>query len=150
ARLELPTDRPRPAVQSLRGAVLPFELGTAASESVRSLAQSLGATAFMVVLAAWQVLLGRYAGQEDLAVGTAIEGRNRLEVEGLIGLFVNTLVLRGNLAGDPRFADLLSSARQETLAAYAHQDLPFEKLVEELAPERSLAYTPLFQAMLVL
>src|SRR4029079_16608247 len=99
--------RLRRAVQSLRGAVLPFELGAAASESVRSLAQEGGATAFMVVLAAWQTLLGRYAGQEDLAVGTPIASRNRLELEGLIGFFVNTLVLRGDLAGDPSFADLV-------------------------------------------
>src|SRR5436305_13168641 len=104
----------------------------------------------MVVLAAWEVLLGRYAGQEELAVGTAIAGRTRLELEGLIGFFVNTLVLRGDLAGDPSFAELLGGVRRETLAAYAHQDLPFEKLVEALAPARDLARSPLVQVMLAL
>jgi len=149
--LELPTDRPRPAVQSFRGAVRPVALPPGLSAALTSLSRREGATLFMTLVSAWSVLLSRLAGQADLTLGTPVAGRRRLEVEDLIGLFVNTLVLRPNLSekssGEPRFTELLSLVRREALDAYAHQELPFEKLVEDLAPERSLAQTPLFQVM---
>jgi amino acid adenylation domain-containing protein/non-ribosomal peptide synthase protein (TIGR01720 family) len=148
--LALPTDRPRPAVQSARGAVRRLALGRELSGGVESLARAGAATPFMTLLAAYQALLGRYAGQSDICVGTPIAGRTRLELEGLIGFFVNTLVLRGDLGGDPTFSALVSRVREASLEAHAHQDLPFEKLVEELAPVRSLAHLPLFQVMFVL
>ncbi|HEX3128876.1 MAG TPA: non-ribosomal peptide synthase/polyketide synthase, partial [Thermoanaerobaculia bacterium] len=146
ALLELPTDRPRPAVQSYRGGGEPASVSMAI---VRELAHREGATPFMVVLAAFEELLRRWSGQEDVLVGTPIANRTRAEVEGLIGLFVNTLVMR-RPAGAKTFRELLSGVRAGALEAYAHQDLPFEKLVEELGVERSLAHSPLFQAMLVL
>ena len=149
-RLELPTDRPRPAVRSTRGARRPVALSAEVTDGLRGLARREGATLFMVLLAGFQTLLGRYSGQDDLAVGTAMAGRSHLEIEGLIGFFVNTLVLRGDLSGDPTFRELLVRAREVSLAAHLHQDLPFEKLVEELEPERSLAHTPLVQVMLLL
>jgi non-ribosomal peptide synthetase component F/acyl carrier protein len=149
-RLELPTDRPRPAVQSFRGAKQVVGLPADLTRQAKALSRREGATLFMVLLAGFQALLARYSGQEDLAVGSPVAGRNRVEIEGLIGFFVNTLVLRGDLSGEPSFAQLLGRVRETALAAQAHQDLPFERLVEELAPERSLAHTPLFQAMLVL
>ncbi|HEX4959260.1 MAG TPA: amino acid adenylation domain-containing protein [Thermoanaerobaculia bacterium] len=148
--LELPTDRPRPAEQSHRGASRPVRLPAGLTRQVESLARREGATLFMVLLSAFQALLARSSGQDDLAVGSPVAGRNRVETEGLIGFFVNTLVLRGGLAGDPTFRELLGRVRETALAAYLHQDVPFEKLVEELTPERSLAQTPLFQVMLVL
>jgi len=148
--LELPTDRPRPAVQSFRGArellTLPQDLSTALPALVRQ----HGATLFMVLLAAFKVLLARLSSQEDLLVGTPIANRNRVEVEGLIGFFTNTLVLRSRFHDDPPFVELLSRVRETSLEAYRHQDLPFEKLVEEVQPERDLARTPLFQVMFVL
>src|SRR5437763_5388454 len=104
----------------------------------------------MVLLAGFQALLARYSGQEDLAVGTPVAGRTHREIEELIGFFVNTLVLRGDLTGAPAFRELLGRVRETALAAHTHQDVPFEKLVQELTPERSLAHTPLFQVMLVL
>ncbi len=153
-RLELPTDRPRPAVQSLRGAVRPVRLPAELTRQAQALSQHEGATLFMLLLAGFQVLLARTSGQQDLAVGSPVAGRNRVEIEGLIGFFVNTLVLRADLSrnqrGEPSFRELLGRTRETALAAYLHQDVPFEKLVEELAPERSLAQTPLFQVMLVL
>jgi len=148
--LELPTDRPRPAVQSFRGASRPVRLPAGLTRQVEAFARREGATVFMVLLAAFQTLLARISGQDDLAVGSPVAGRNRLETEGLIGFFVNTLVLRGGLAGAPSARELLGRVRETALAAYLHQDVPFEKLVQELTPERSLAHTPLFQAMLVL
>jgi amino acid adenylation domain-containing protein/non-ribosomal peptide synthase protein (TIGR01720 family) len=145
--LELPTDRPRPAVQSYRGATRPVRLPAELTRQAQALARREGATLFMVLLAAFQTLLARWSGQDDLAVGSSVAGRTHREVEPLIGLFVNTLVLRGDLVGDPPFRELLGRVRETALAAYLHQDAPFEKLVEELAPERSLARTPLFQVM---
>ena len=149
-RLELPTDRPRPAVQSSRGASRPVRLPAELTRQGEALSRREGATVFMVLLAGFQTLLAHYSGQQDLAVGSPVAGRNRVETEELIGFFVNTLVLRGDMTGEPSFRDLLGRVRETALAAYLHQDVPFEKLVEELAPERSLAQTPLFQAMLVL
>ena len=104
-----------------------------------------GVTLYMTLLSAWSVLLGRYAGQQDVAVGTPIANRTRRETEGLIGFFVNMLVMRHDLSGDPRFMDLLKRTRSRALQAYAHQDVPFEQLVEELNPQRSLSHSPLFQ-----
>jgi amino acid adenylation domain-containing protein len=149
-RLELPTDRPRPAVQSFHGASRRVRLSAGLVRQLRVLGRHEGATLFMVLLAGFKALLARYSGQEDLAVGAPVAGRNRAEIEGLIGFFVNTLVLRGDLSGGPVFRELLARVRETALAAYAHQDVPFEKLVEELSPQRSLAHTPLFQAMFVL
>ncbi|MFP2933686.1 condensation domain-containing protein, partial [Pyxidicoccus sp. 3LG] len=148
--LELPTDRPRPAVQSNRGAYQPVGLSRPLTEALLALCQREGVTPFMALLAAWQLLLSRYSNQEDVSVGSPIAGRNRAETEGLIGFFVNTLVLRTHV--DPRatFRELLARVRATTLGAYEHQDVPFEKLVEELRPQRSLGHSPLFQVMLVL
>ncbi len=150
ALLELPTDRPRPAIASGAGAWLPLRVGAETAAGLRALSRREGATPFMTLLAAWQLLLARYAGQEEVLVGTPIAGRTRLETEGLIGFFVNTLVLRAGVRGEASFGELLGEARERTLGAYEHQDLPFEKLVEELGVERSLAHTPLFQVMFVL
>ena len=147
--LELPTDRPRPAVQSFRGAYQTFGLSSELSARIRALCQQENATLFMLILAAFQVLLARYSGQEDISVGTPIANRNRADIEPLIGFFVNTLVLRTDLSGDPSFRDLLKRVREIAFSAYAHQDMPFEKIVDALQPERNLSYTPLFQVMLV-
>jgi pristinamycin I synthase-3/4 len=148
--LDLPADRPRPAVQSHRGAVERFVLPGGLADALERLGRQRGATPFMVFLAAYETLLLRYTGQEDLLVGTPVANRNRSEVEGLIGLFVNTLVIRTGLTGDPAFASLLARVREAALGAFAHQDLPFERLVEELQPERSLSQAPLFQVMFIL
>ena len=148
--LEMPTDYPRTAVASHRGGVVSFSLPEGLSGRVRSVSRREGVTLFMVLLAVWKVLLSRYSGQEDFAVGTDVANRNRLETEGLIGFFVNQLVLRGKLQGEGDFGRALEDTRQITLEAYAHQDLPFERLVEELSPERSLGRTPLFQVKLIM
>ncbi|MEE8586119.1 MAG: non-ribosomal peptide synthase/polyketide synthase, partial [Acidobacteriota bacterium] len=150
ALLHLPTDRPRPALQSYRGAKQLLHCPARLVQSLKALSQSCDATFFMTLLAAFQVLLCRYSGQEDLSVGTPIANRNRAETEGLIGFFVNTLVLRSDLSGDPEFVQLLKQVRQTALGAYDHQDIPFEQLVEALQPERSLSHAPLFQVMFVL
>ena len=147
ALLELPTDRPRPAVQAFRGAKEAVDLSPALLQRLQALGRTDGATLFMVLLGAFQVLLGKYAGTRDVVVGTPIAGRARGEVEGLIGFFVNTLVLRTDLGGDPSFRGLLRRVRETTLGAYQHQDVPFEKLVAELQPERSMSHAPLFQVM---
>jgi len=150
ALLELPTDRVRPAVQTFRGAFQTFTLSKELSDALMTLSQRQGATLFMTLLAAFQTLLYRYTGQTDICVGTPVANRNRSEIEELIGFFVNTLVLRTDVSGNPSFEDVVSRAREVALGAYAHQDLPFEQLVEELQPVRSLSYTPLFQVMFAL
>ncbi|HEU0300951.1 MAG TPA: amino acid adenylation domain-containing protein, partial [Longimicrobium sp.] len=146
AVLELPADHPRPAIQTFRGGRASVRLPREVLDALRALGRREGATLFMTVLAAFQALLSRYAGQDDVVVGTPVAGRTRAETEGLIGFFVNTLALRTRLEGDPTFAGLLARVRETTLGALANQDLPFEKLVEEVQPERSMAYSPVFQA----
>ncbi|HSL81570.1 MAG TPA: amino acid adenylation domain-containing protein, partial [Thermoanaerobaculia bacterium] len=148
--LELPADRPRPPVQSHRGAVVPVRLPAPLAEELAAFARERGATLFMALLAAFQALLARLTGQDDLLVGSPVAGRNRVETEGLVGFFVNTLVLRGDLRGEPTFEELLGRVRRATLGVYGHQDLPFEKLVEELAPERDPSRAPLVQVLFVL
>ena len=148
--LELPTDRPRPAVQSFNGSIISFDLPKPLSNDIMAMTRREGVTLFMLLLAAFNVLLSRYTGQEDIVIGTPVAGRNRAETENLIGFFVNTLALRTNLAGDPTFRDLLARVREVALGTNAHQDFPFEKLVEELQPERSLSHSPIFQVMFAL
>ncbi|HYH78800.1 MAG TPA: amino acid adenylation domain-containing protein, partial [Longimicrobium sp.] len=148
--LELPTDHPRPPVQTYRGATVPVELSPELLERLQALGRSEGATLYMTLLGAFQVLLGKYAGSEDVVVGSPIAGRTQGEVEELIGFFVNTLVLRTDLSGDPGFREVLRRVRGVTLGAYEHQEVPFEKLVAELQPERSLSHSPLFQVMFTL
>ncbi|HJX28948.1 MAG TPA: amino acid adenylation domain-containing protein, partial [Thermoanaerobaculia bacterium] len=148
--LDLPTDRPRPTVQSYRGTSRPVRLPAALARQAEALARREGATLFMVLLAGFQTVLSRYSGKQDLAVGTPVAGRNRIEIEELIGFFVNTLVLRGDLTGQPTFRELLGRVRETSLAAHTHQDVPFERLVQELAPQRNLGHAPLFQVMFVL
>ncbi|HYR10383.1 MAG TPA: amino acid adenylation domain-containing protein, partial [Longimicrobium sp.] len=148
ARLELPTDRPRPPVQTHRGASEPFTLSGELVERLRGVGRGEGATLFMVLLAAFQALLSKYSGSEDVVVGSPVAGRTRGEVDALIGFFANTLVLRTELSGDPPFREALRRVRETTLGAYDHQEVPFERLVAELRPERSQSYAPLFQVML--
>ncbi|HWM88912.1 MAG TPA: amino acid adenylation domain-containing protein, partial [Kofleriaceae bacterium] len=150
APLELPADRPRPARSSSRGERLAFVLPGELRGELEQLGQREGATLFMTLLAGFAGLLQRYSGQDDLCVGTPVAGRSRIETEPLIGFFVNTLVLRADLSGDPSFRQLLARVRDTALGAYANQDVPFERLVEELAPRRDLGRQPLFQAMFVL
>ncbi|HKU72542.1 MAG TPA: non-ribosomal peptide synthase/polyketide synthase, partial [Pyrinomonadaceae bacterium] len=147
ALLELPTEKPRPPVQSYRGAELRLEVTPETTRALKELSQQHGVTLFMTLLAAFQALLYRYTGQDDIVVGTPVAGRTRAETEGLIGFFLNTLALRVSLKGEPTFATLLSRVREACLGAYAHQDVPFEQLLEELAPERTLSHTPIFQVM---
>jgi acyl carrier protein len=146
--LALPADRPRPVVKSSRGAVLARALPDDLAGRLEALAHQEGCTLFMVLLGAFDILLGQQAATEDLVVGTDAACRDRLETEGLIGFFVNQLPLRVDLSGDPAFRELLVRVREATLGGYAHQDLPFERLVQVLRPERSAAYTPLFQVKL--
>ncbi|MEC3979513.1 non-ribosomal peptide synthetase [Amycolatopsis sp. H20-H5] len=148
--LTLPTDHPRPPVHDPRGEILRFTVDAGLAGAVAELGKAHRATTFMVLLAAYQVLLGRYAGQDDVTVGTPIAGRARAETQDLIGLFLNTLVLRARLDANMSFKDFLGRARHDTLEAYANQDAPFERLADELAPDRDLSRNPLFQAMLVL
>jgi amino acid adenylation domain-containing protein len=149
-QLHLPTDRPRPAKASFAGALLKFELPAILCGALDEFGRREGATPFMVLLAAYQVLLSRYSGQQDLIVGSGVAGRTHAQTEGLIGFFVNTLVLRTDLSGNPTFRELVERTKDVTLGAYAHQDLPFEKLVMELRPERNLSHQPVFQVALVL
>ncbi|HVG20255.1 MAG TPA: amino acid adenylation domain-containing protein, partial [Blastocatellia bacterium] len=148
--LELPSRGPRPSLYSTRGAVRVWRMPRPLSEGVKALSQREGVTLFMALVAAFKVLLYRYSGQEDLLVGTPIAGRSRREVEALIGVFINTLVLRTDLSGGPTFRELLARVKEVALGAYANQDVPFERLVEELQPERDMSRGPLFQVMFVL
>ncbi len=148
--LELPADRPRPARQRYRGAAANIEVSAELSGRLQELGREGGATLFMTLLAAFKVLLWRYSGQAEILVGTPIANRNRAETENLIGFFVNTLVLRTQVSGGESFRELLAQVRETTLGAYEHQDVPFEKLVEELQPERSLSHQPLFQVLFTL
>src|SRR6185369_2446716 len=145
--LNLPVDHVRPAVQGPSGAAHPFSLSASLSESLKELSRRKGATLYMTLLAAFSHLLQRYSQAEELLIGTPIAGRNHRELEQLIGIFVNTLVLRVDLSADPSFGELIARVRRVCLEAYAHQEVPFEKLVEELQPERSLSHTPFFQVM---
>jgi len=148
--LNLPADRPRPAIQSYRGKRLLLQLPKPLSEALEMLSQRQGVTLFMTVLAAFQTLLYHYAQQSDIVVGSPIANRNLSEIEALIGFFVNSLVLRTDLSGNPTFRELLNRVKEVALGAYAHQDLPFEKLVEELHPDRALNQNPLFQVAFAL
>lgn len=148
--LQIPTDYPRPADPRNRGDREHFVFSADLTRRLRALSQKCGATLFVTLLAAFQWLLARYSGQQDIAVGTFIANRNRKETEGLIGFFVNQLVLRTSVAGNPTFSELSARARHTVLSAYEHQDLPFEKLVEELAPKRNSRDMPFFQVQIVL
>jgi amino acid adenylation domain-containing protein len=148
--VNLPMDRPRPAKQSFRGAREPIALSESLTAAINELSRREAVTQFMTLLAAFNVLLYRYSGQDDVVVGSPVTNRNRTEIEGVIGFFVNTLVLRNNLAGKPTFKQLLSRVRDAFLDAYAHQDLPFENLVQELQADRELSRNPLFQVMFAL
>jgi amino acid adenylation domain-containing protein len=147
--LELPADRPRPAVLSHRGAHYERPLGAALAGRLETLARELRATPFMALLAGFAALLHRYSGQTDLVIGTPVGGRDRVELEGLIGVFLNNLVLRVSLAGEPGLRELLARTREAALGAFAHQEVPFERLVDELRPGRDLSRTPLFQVIFV-
>ena len=148
--LDLPTDRPRPAIQTFKGRTNRFTLPAELTGQLKTLSQESQATVFMTLLAAFSVLLSRYTSSEDIVIGSPIANRQQRELEPLIGCFVNTLVLRTLLADNPTFVQVLAQVRQTALEAYEHQDLPFEKLVEALQPERSLSHSPLFQVMFVL
>jgi amino acid adenylation domain-containing protein len=148
--LELPTDRPRPLIKDYKGAKRRVALSEELSERLRELSRREGVTLFMTLVAAFKTLLMKYTGEPEISIGTPIANRNRVQIESLIGFFVNTLVLRTDLSGDPSFKEAVRRVKEITLGAYAHQDLPFEKLVEELNPERHLNHTPLFQVMFAL
>ncbi len=145
--LDLPTDRPRPSEQSFAGHTVPISLDEKLTTSLKRLSEQQGTTLFMILLSAWAAVLSRLSGQDDVVIGTPSAGRNRQEVESLIGFFVNTLALRIDLSGTPNVAELLARVRQTALAAQEHQDLPFEQVVETVQPPRRLAHTPLFQVM---
>ncbi|HKV33206.1 MAG TPA: amino acid adenylation domain-containing protein [Pyrinomonadaceae bacterium] len=147
--LNLPTDRPRPSALSLKGNSIVFEVPQSLTERLRTLSQAEGSTLFITLLASFQMLLARYSGQDDITVGTPVAGRRWVETEDLIGFFVNTLVMRTRLHGNPSLREVLRRVREVTLEAQTHQDVPFEKLVEELRPERTLSHGPLFQTMFV-
>jgi amino acid adenylation domain-containing protein len=148
--LEMPTDRPRPAIASYHGASEKFSLSRELSAELRQMSRREGVTLFMSLLAGFQVVLSRHSGQLDIAVGTPIAGRNQRETEGLIGFFVNTLVMRVDVGGSPTVSELLTRVRETALGAYMHQDMPFDKIVEELRPERSLSHQPLFQVIFMM
>ena len=148
--LRLPTDRARPAQQTYRGSWEKFHVTKEVTEGLQRLSRQSGATLFMTLLSAFGVLLSRYSGQTDVAIGTPIANRVRAETEGLIGFFVNTLVMRCDVSGEPSFVELLRRMREVALQGYAHQDIPFERLVQELSPEHSSSHAPLFQVMFAL
>ena len=145
--LNLPTDKPRPEVQSFRGSSQSLQLPVPLAEALNALSKREGVTLFMLLLAAFKALLSRYTEQSDIVIGSPIANRNRVELEGLIGLFVNTLVLRTDLSGNPTFRELVRRVRAVALEAYAHQDMPFEQLVEQMQPDRTMSRNPLFQVM---
>jgi hypothetical protein len=142
--LDLPVDRPRPSIPSFRGGARSFALPAELSQSLRALSRREGVTLFMILLAAFRTLLYKYTGQEEVILGTAVANRTRVEIEPLIGCFVNMLPLKIDLRGNPRFVELVRRVKEVTLGGYAHQDLPFERLVEELQPERAVSRMPLF------
>src|SRR6185503_3377307 len=145
--LQLPTDKPRPAIQTYSGASMFVALNERLCEQIMALARQEEATTFMFLLAAFDVLLYRYSGQTDFIVGTPVAGRTHNEFAGMIGFFVNTLALRARINAEMSFRELLKQVRQVSLDSYVHQDMPFDKIVEELAPERMASHTPLFQVM---
>jgi hypothetical protein len=148
ALLQLPTDRPRPAVVSYRGDRVPIRLSRELSAGLQGMAQRHGVTLFITLLAGWSALLSRLSGQDDIVIGRPVPNRHRAEIEPLIGLLANTLALRVDLRGDPSVAELLARINATALRAHAHQDLPFEQVVEALQPERSLSHSPVFQVLL--
>ena len=148
--LELPADHPRPSVMSHRGGAAPFNLPAALTQQLNEVSRQAGVTLFMSLQTAFLTVLGKYAGQEDVSLGTAVANRSLMEIEGVIGFFVNTVVLRNDLSGNPSFRELLGRVRKTVLEAHEHQHLPFERLVEELQPDRDLSRTPLFQVMLLM
>ena len=148
--LQLPTDFPRPAIQTTRGATAGFQLSKDIATRVQSFSNQHGATLFMTLLAAFKVLLHRYSGQEDITVGTPVANRTQQETEDLIGFFVNTLALRSEVKGEETFTQLLQQLKATTLDAYSHQDVPFEKVVEAVTKSRDLSRSPLFQVLFVL
>jgi len=148
--LTLPTDHPRPTMQTFHGKSLSFELSTDLTHALKTVTRNAGCTLFMTLLTAFHILLHRYSGQDDISVGSPIAGRIRKEFEDTIGLFINTLVLRANLRCNPTFRELLLQVKDTALGAYTHQEIPFEQLVEELKPERNPQYSPLFQVLFVL
>ena len=150
AVIELPTDRSRTAMQTFRGDLQKFQFDSQLTHKLKNLSQKSGSSLFMTLLTAFVILLSRYSGQEDIVIGSPISNRNRVALEPLIGFFVNTLVLRTRLEGNPTFIELLQQVRQVSLDAYAHQDIPFDQLVETLQPQRHLSHSPLFQVMFVL
>jgi hypothetical protein len=148
--IQLPADRPRPSVQSFQGAYESVSLPENLLEPLKKLGQEEGVTLFMTLLAGFQALLSRHSGQEQIVIGTDLANRGSIETEKLIGFFINLLPLRTNLSGNPPFRELLGRVREVALGAYAHQDMPFDKLVEELQPDRSLSHNPLVQALFVM
>src|SRR5689334_18727578 len=147
--LKLPADHPRPKVQSIRGAQYSIALPSSLTDALNELSRREGTTLFMTLLAAFKALLCRYTGQEDISIGVPIAGRNQVETEQLIGFFINTLVMRTDLSGNPSFRELLGRVREVAVGAYAHQELPFERIVEELQPERNAGAQPFFNVMFV-
>jgi non-ribosomal peptide synthetase component F len=150
AVIELPTDQSRTAIQTFRSDLQKFQFDSQLTHKLKNLSQKSGSSLFMTLLTAFVILLSRYSGQEDIVIGSPISDRNRVALEPLIGFFVNTLVLRTRLEGNPTFIELLQQVRQMALDAYAHQDVPFDQLVETLQPQRHLSHSPLFQVMFVL
>ncbi|HKE58468.1 MAG TPA: condensation domain-containing protein, partial [Pyrinomonadaceae bacterium] len=148
--LDFPTDRPRPAIQTMEGGIVRYQISRELLEQLYATSRASGVTLFMTLLAAFKVLLARYSGQSDIVVGSPIAGRVLKETEPLIGNFLNTLVLRTDVSGDPSFKDLVKRVKEVTLEAYANQDVPFEKLVEDLQPVRDLSRSPFFQVMFIL